>query len=285
VNRYLKMPPKTCCSCQEEPSTKDACMCGCGFLNGAGPVLGTQMLVLMGLLFSLAALGDCSFVKVGERIFSPTDLDESLPVDVTQSQYVGFLTWQKLDGMCYWYSLGANPENQVEKYFDLLGSDWDIPRIMGGMSASLAFYLFCYLLSFNCSSQVRGVRYFNIFILSAVLTTMQGLTFLVFQSSFCEENGCSPGRGAGFSIAAVFCFFIAGLIFWRTTDYPGDRVQSEDRKVTVLDANGGAISESKDEEDPAAKTANGMEDDEQEEMEQIPLGDGRKVVPLNDEEA
>jgi hypothetical protein len=71
---------------------------GCGYLNGVGPVIGTQMLVMMGLLFSLAALGDCSFVELGQRLFLPEDLDVNLPIEVTQSQYIGFLTWQKLDG-------------------------------------------------------------------------------------------------------------------------------------------------------------------------------------------
>lgn len=71
---------------------------GCGYLNGVGPVIGTQMLVVVGLFFSLAALGDCSFVSLEERLFLPQDLDIDLPIIVTQTQYIGFLTWQRLDG-------------------------------------------------------------------------------------------------------------------------------------------------------------------------------------------
>lgn len=56
------------------------------------------MLVLVGLFFSLSALGDCSFVSLQERLFLPDDLDINLPIEVTQTQYIGFLTWQKLDG-------------------------------------------------------------------------------------------------------------------------------------------------------------------------------------------
>jgi hypothetical protein len=50
----------------------------------------------MALLFSLAALGDCSFVELDERIFLPPELD--LPTEISQTRFVGLLTWQKLDG-------------------------------------------------------------------------------------------------------------------------------------------------------------------------------------------
>jgi hypothetical protein len=79
-------------------------------------------------------------------------------------------------------------------------------------------------MSFICSSQVRGVRYFNSFILSVVLVICQGLTLLVFRSDLCNEYGCTFSRGAGFSVAAVACFFLAGICFLFTKDYPGDRV-------------------------------------------------------------
>jgi hypothetical protein len=71
---------------------------GCGYLNGVGPVIGSQMFILIGLLFSMSALGDCSFVSLADRLFLPNDLDVNLPIEVTQTQYIGFLTWQQLDG-------------------------------------------------------------------------------------------------------------------------------------------------------------------------------------------
>ena len=125
---------------------------------------------------------------------------------------------------CYWYNEGNNPEDQVQKYFDLLGSDWRTSRVFGGISASLSFYYFCYLLSYICSSQVRGVRYFNIFFSAIVLTGFQGLTFLVFTSKVCEENGCTFSRAAGFSVAAMTCSVIAGLSFFLSKDSPGERL-------------------------------------------------------------
>jgi hypothetical protein len=71
---------------------------GCAYLNGWVAILGVQLLALIGMLFSIAAMGDCSFMELEERLFFPPDLDENLPLKVTQTQYVGFLTWKMLDG-------------------------------------------------------------------------------------------------------------------------------------------------------------------------------------------
>mmetsp|Transcript_22775 Transcript_22775/g.53975 ORF Transcript_22775/g.53975 Transcript_22775/m.53975 type:complete len:304 (+) Transcript_22775:309-1220(+) len=214
------MAPSTCCTCSEQPDSRDACMCGCGYLNGPGPVLVTQMMALVGFFFSFAALGDCSFVELQERLFLPDGPD--LPIEVTQTQYIGLLTWQRLDSTCYWYNEGSNPEDQVQRYFDLLGMDWRTARVFGAVSVSCSFFFFCYLLSFICSTQVRGVRYFNVFF-TLTLCCFQGLTFFVFRSDICEENGCIFSRGAGFSVAALASFLIAGISFLFTHDFPGDR--------------------------------------------------------------
>ncbi|KAG7351940.1 hypothetical protein IV203_007988 [Nitzschia inconspicua] len=264
--------PKTCCTCHEEPSTRDACMCGCGYLNGVGPVIGSQMLVLIGLLFSLSALGDCSFVALDERLFLPDNLDVDLPIEVTQTQYIGFLTWQRLDGTCYWYNTGNNPQNQVQQYFDLLGDEWNVARILGGLSASLSFYMFCYLLSFVCSSQVRGVRYFNVFFMCCVLTTLQGLTFLVFRTELCEEMGCTFGRGAGFSVASMFAFFMGGLCFLMTKDYPGDRAIGSEK------AQGNA---SPADEEEGTQKRDALEEEEEVEVieeEVVPEGEEEEII-------
>lgn len=100
--------------------------------------------------------------------------------------------------------------------------DWQTARVFAGVAASLAFYFFCYLLSFICSSQVRGVRYFNVFF-ALTLCCLQGLTFYVFKSDICDEYGCTFSRGAGFSVAALASFLIAAVSFLFTHDYPGDR--------------------------------------------------------------
>ena len=71
-------------------------------MNGWVAIVGVQLLAMIGMLFSIAALGDCSFMELNERLFLPDDIDGeggiNLPIDVTQTQYIGFLTWKKLDG-------------------------------------------------------------------------------------------------------------------------------------------------------------------------------------------
>jgi len=216
-------------------------MCGCGYLNGWIPTVGMQMFLMIGMLFSVAALGDCSFLELDNRLFFPSDMDDNddtsgtkkggnyLPIEVTQTQFVGFLTWKNLDGSCYYYNSGVNPNEQIHTFIEILGTGWEIPRICGGLSAALSFVFFCYALSFTCSSQVRGVRYFNTVFLCIVLTTLQGLTFYTFDTnnnSFCEEYGCIFSRSAGFSAVAMGCFFLSGLCFCFTHDYPGPRWKS-----------------------------------------------------------
>jgi len=219
--------PKTCCSChddrEEYPIANDTCMCGGAYLNGWVAIVGVQLLALAGMLFSIAALGDCSFMELENRLFFPEDLDVNLPLKVTQTQYVGFLTWQMLDGSCYFYFSGSDPVGQISEFYDILGRDWEMARFVAMLSACLSFIFFCYLLSFTCSSQVRGVRYFNTIFLSVILTGLQGVTFLSFDSSFCEEYGCVFSRSAGFSVASMACFFLSGLCFCCTMDYPGPR--------------------------------------------------------------
>jgi len=198
-------------------------MCGGAYLNGWVAIVGVQLLALAGMLFSIAALGDCSFMELENRLFFPEDLDANLPLKVTQTQYVGFLTWQMLDGSCYFYFSGSDPVGQISKFYDILGRDWEMARIVAMLSACISFIFFCYLLSFTCSSQVRGVRYFNAIFLSVILTGLQCVTFLSFDSSFCEEYGCVFSRSAGFSVASMSCFFLSGLCFCCTVDYPGPR--------------------------------------------------------------
>lgn len=206
-------------------------MCGCAYLNGWGAILAVQLLVMIGMFFSVAALGDCSFVELDERLFFPADMDDNLPIKVTQTQFVGFLTWKKLDGSCYWYNFGSNPDEQLLTFSDILGRDWEMARLVAIASSSLSFLFFCYLISFTCSSQVRGVRYFNTVFLSVVLTTLHGVTFLALDSSFCEEYGCTFSRSAGFSVASMGCFFLSGICFCCTTDYPGPRWNKKTRTL------------------------------------------------------
>jgi hypothetical protein len=69
------------------------------------------------------------------------------------------------------------------------------------------------------------------FVLSVLLTIFQGLTFLVYASDLCEEYDCDFSRSSGFSVAALCCWFLAGLCFLIMSDFPGENAsvqKSED---------------------------------------------------------
>lgn len=185
-------------------------------------MLGVQMFALIGMLFSIATMGDCSFFQLDDRLFLPEDLDIRLPLKVTQTQYVGFLTWQMLDGYCYFYNSGVDPEGQLEQFMDILGDDFVLARFIAMAAACLSFLYFCYLLSFTCSSQTGGCRKFNAFFLSVFLTGLQGVVFIAFRSDFCDEYGCTFSRSAGFCVAAMGCFFLSGICFLFAKEYPGE---------------------------------------------------------------
>eukprot|EP00536_Pseudo-nitzschia_multiseries_P003685 jgi/Psemu1/284590/fgenesh1_pg.58_\ len=204
------------------------------YLNGWKPIVAVQLLAMCGMIFSVATLADCSFAELDKRMFFPEDMDENLPLKVTQTQYVGFLTWKGLNGSCYWYNYGSNWEDQLTTFHEMLGKDWEKAFLVAAISASLSFVFFCYLLTFTCSSQVRGVRYFNTIVLCLVLTTLQSTTFGAFSSSLCDEYGCTFSRSAAFSVTATACFFLSGLFFFGTTDYRGPSWNKEQPRLVPM---------------------------------------------------
>jgi hypothetical protein len=185
---------------------------------------------ILGSFFSLATLGDCSFATIQEGLDPP---DDSV-IDALITR-IGLITFERPDGTCYWYEDGQYPEDQIQYYFNLLGSDWQMGRIFAAMSACGGWLYFFYTITLCCSAQVRAVRYFNCFILSIVITLFQCLTFLVLESEFCQDQLCKFDRSAGFCIGASACYFIAGLLFLFMSDFPG--------KYAADQANAGADEE------------------------------------------
>lgn len=90
--------PSTCFTCDENPTAKDACMCGCGYLNGPLAIFVAQFFTFMGGLLSLATIIDCSFATITDRY--TFDFQNGLEIE---SQGVGFIFFEKSDGHCYWY--------------------------------------------------------------------------------------------------------------------------------------------------------------------------------------
>jgi hypothetical protein len=115
--------------------------------------------------------------------------------------------------------------DQIKLYWHILGRTWQIAGVVALLSTVFSILFFLYTTSFCCSAQVLPIRYLNGIFLSVFLELIQGSTFVVFGSNFCDENGCSSSRSAGFSVGAILCFFFAGMAFLLTSDYPGDLYQ------------------------------------------------------------
>lgn len=213
--------PSTCFTCKENPQSDDACMCGCGYLNGPCAITVAQFFTCLGLLLSVATLADCSFAKIDKYRFNFIGgVDEIAEVGIG----VGFLTFQTQYGQCYLYNDTSQISEWIlQKYWTILGQEWATGFIIASFCVAFAWYIFWYSVSFCCSSQVKFCRYLNGFFLAVVLVVLQGCTFLVFGSTFCKENNCVFSRTAGYSIAAMVCYMIAGIGFFLSSDYPGPR--------------------------------------------------------------
>jgi hypothetical protein len=111
-------------------------------------------------------------------------------------------------------------------FFDIMGSSWQNAAFAAMSAVIFALGFFLYSTSFCCSSQVRAIRYLNGLVLSIFLVVVQGSTFIAFNSTFCDDNSCSFSRAAWFSVVAMLCYFVAGIAFFFTRDYPGDSVPS-----------------------------------------------------------
>lgn len=225
--------PVRCGSCDprelaEGPS--DSCLCGCLFLNGFLPGLLALTLLFLGMCFSWAAIGDCSFVTTDSRVLLPDGDFDDLPEDFTGFREFGMIFFARPNGECYWYENGLFPEDQLEWYINQLTPSMNVGRGFAGIGALGGFFVFCYSLSLICSAQVKGARLFSAFILIVFLTIFQFLSILVVGSDFCTENGCSISRSCSWSIVAGCSYFCGGFCFLFMSDYPGESILAEEKE-------------------------------------------------------
>lgn len=221
--------PSTCFTCNDKPKSKDACMCGCGYLNGMWTIFTAQFFTLIGAILSLATLGDCSFASIDTVTFDLSGGEGGLS---KESRGVGFITFQTTDGHCYWYNENSSngPNSyQLQAYWNMLGAEWETGMILTWVCAVFSWYFFLYTISFCCSAQIKCCRYLNGFCLSVVLVILQACTFIAYTSEFCDKYNCSFSRTAGYSIGAIACYIIAGIAFFLSSDYPGTLYDDEDR--------------------------------------------------------
>jgi len=209
---------------------RDTCACGCAYYNGPIPLTVAQILLFAAALLSLAAVGDCRFVKA---FISGVD-DEFLGAQLPNGERrgLGFYTFEGNDGGCYLYKdeddfpSDVDNEDALRSYIDFLGSDWEAARILGSVAAGSSWFLWYYIMSYICSAQIRAVRYATGAIYCLVLVIFQGITFIVLNSGFCDRYSCDFGRSAGLSVGALLCFFFGGICFFASKDYPGKKETS-----------------------------------------------------------
>jgi hypothetical protein len=211
-------------------TVKDTCDCTvcCRYPNGPIPIILAQIILFVGAMFASEAMVDCWFVSakianiVGERpVNLPETLESYLPTDKRRG--LGFFSWELANGECSYDLKDDLSEDLVDDYIDFLGGDWRAPRGMGTTTASLSWVIWIWVLVFTCVSHTRYVRYLVCALCLLILVVFQSVTFAVITSDFCDDADCELGRGAGFSIAAVLCFFFSGFLFLVMRDYPGDR--------------------------------------------------------------
>lgn len=146
-------------------------------------------------------------------------------------------------GTCYFWADGEDTEEQVRFYLDVaLGPDWRPSIILAMVAWILSVLVFFYTTSFCCSAQVRRFRFFAGISISVVLPLVQGLSFLVLRSSWCDVEDCQSSRGGDFCIMAVILFFLAGQCFFFMSNFPGAKYieameqQGDVEMITVADA-------------------------------------------------
>ena len=230
-------------------------------LNGVFQVLMGQFLLFLGFWFSIATLGDCNFitldsvddpwsdgiiVRIGRDGNGDGNGDGS--GSIIKSNKIGLLSYLDPDtDQCYYWTnqlQGLEPfttmygTDQIIYYIQtVLGSNWYPVISLCGLAAVLSFMTFLYIISYCCSTQVRGVRSFTGLFISIIITLCQVIgTYLIYDSNWCnDEFKCTIGRSTIFSIVASCCYFVSGLFFIFMTDYPGKKRLKEIQDTTTGD--------------------------------------------------
>jgi hypothetical protein len=251
------------------PNNKDTCDCigCCRYPNGPIQLMFAQILLFLGAIFSIESMVDCKFVDARIEAFPvllfPDTLETYLPTGDSRRHGLGFFFWELENGDCSWHLEDDLTDDLIDNYIDFLGGDWRAPRGMGMTALVLSWIIWIWILVFSCVAHLRPVRYAVAALCLLILVVFQSVTFAVITSDFCDDADCKMGRGARFSIAAVFCFFFGGLLFLVTRDHPGDPAA-----ITAVAAPAAAVGKSvgaHEEHDPTdmdEQTVEHVEDDQ-----------------------
>ena len=187
---------------------RKSCGC-CSYPHGRLLTIGAQASLVGALTFSVASLADCQFVRA-----AVDGVPELYPgvesIFNGELRGLGYFTFEDQDKKCFYEFYDFDI---AEWYFDVLGGEWRVARILASLTASLALLLWFWSLSFSCAPHPQRARYILAILLVVLLPTIQLFTFAGMTSSFCNEHGCEMGRSANFSIVAGGCFVISGIFF------------------------------------------------------------------------
>lgn len=248
---------------------KDTCDCKC-YPNGVIALVLAQILLVVAIVMSSASIIDCQFVIA--------DIEDSVPSSLVglvpgERQGLGFLIHEETNGDCRWEYWGdrdddENIENEIEDYVtdyvDWLGSSWKPGRGLGTTALVVGTVVTIWAFVFACVAHIKPFRYFMGVLVSLLLMSFQFSTLSVLNSSFCDERSCALGRSGGCSVAAGILFFLAGVLFFLTKDFPG-RVE-DDGAVKLAHAAG-------DEENVPGNDADTHIEEHQHDMETIDIED------------
>ena len=249
---------------------------GCGMLNGVFQVMMGQFLLFIGFWFSIATLSDCNFIT----LLSEDNGDSAGIVvreDGLKSNQIGLLSYLdiKTDQCYYWTNNEVqglsepittyDSIDQIIYYIqDVLGSNWYPVILLCSSATILSFLTFLYIISYCCSTQVRGIRLFIGLFISIIITLLQVIgTYLIYDSNWCNNNNslsldleeegsleleCNIGRSTIFSIVASCCYFLSGLFFISMSDYPG-RKRLNENEYTNTGAAAAALPKNDDDDE------------------------------------
>ena len=109
---------------------------------------------------------------------------------------------------------------------------------------------------FACVAHPKPLRYIFTAICVLFVMTFQFGTLAAMNSGFCDERNCKIGRSARYAIAAGVLYFVGGVMFIFTKNFPGRETEQHEQVKEVLALEVEVVGENgthndNDEEEPA----------------------------------
>jgi hypothetical protein len=225
---------------------EDQCGCRncCSYPNNVYTILLVQFMTIVAYASTLVAAASCRFVNGPADVVDAFSIrflfNNSIPGDVTNNNAttrgVGFFAWEVIDGKCayQYYPTSYNSTVPGEEiyvdtgvfdwyYTNLVGTNWETPRNMTGITFLLSSVVLIWVFSLSCVAHKRRYRAILSFFLAVLLPLFQSLSLLVFRTKFCQDNDCQLSDGSKNAIGSTIFYSFAGIILWvGTSNFPGN---------------------------------------------------------------